>query len=128
MPETALVEHIERHGILWHPFLRCKGKPCLGIDKPSNEPRGCASVHPWSGPGYPDSASVVSWVNLRCFCRADRHACGLSFLQQFRDALLQRTVEEIYVDDVLKTATQTAESADSPIGRGHGKKVLQLTD
>src|SRR5437879_1667810 len=115
MPKTALVKHIERYGIRRHLFFRRKGKARLGIDEASNEPRGCASVHPWSRPGNPNSVLVVSRVDLSCLCRARRHACGVRLHQQFRDTLLQRTVEEIHLNDLLKAASQPAETTDGPL-------------
>src|SRR5438270_35743 len=128
MPKTVLVKHVEGYGFPRHLVFRRKGKPGLGIDKASNQPGGCASVDPRSRPSNPNSVFVILGLDLSRLCHMRRYARGVDLRQQFLDALLQRTFEEIDLNDLLKTAAEPAETTDGPLRPRHIRKLLQLAD
>src|SRR2546429_459072 len=64
MSEPFFMKHVEWHAASRHTVLRCKSKPCFGVDKVSDQPsrRTAIDSRPWSSD--PEPALVVLRVDL----------------------------------------------------------------
>src|SRR5258705_6612360 len=109
------MEHVEGDGCMRNFFFRRKGKSRLGIDEAANQPSRCGAVHTGSRPSYPQSGFVVSRVDLWYVGFPAGHSRCIGLREQFRCALLQPTVEEIHLDDLLEAAPQSTETTNGSL-------------
>ncbi len=128
MPEAPLVKHVKRHGCVRNFFFRGKSKSRFGIDESSNQPGGRGAVDTGSRPRNPDPAFVVTWIDLGRLRLPRGHPCGIGLRQQLPRPFLQRTLEEIHLDNLLEAAPEPAQPPDGLLLGWQRRKFIQLPD
>jgi len=109
-------EHVQTAQMRAELFLPEQRQSCLGIYERRISQPDADRVHTGSRTRNPHPAFVVPRLNLLAFSSFPVTTRAASaFASKFSHPLLHRTLEKIYVDNLLKAATQPAETTDRPL-------------